>query len=780
MRFTLLPLIIAATAGFSCLSSFAQIDYSYAPRHEQIVIGGGMTDTDGGLTIDDDGTLHLDDNSKIHFGADVDFKIFFNSASSTLAAHDGAANSMFSVSDAGTTGNLTATAGLWAGVDDTSSGVLSAYGNGDTVGGQLRLFNGDDEDGSDNAEYTIIEAEQLGRINVYSEDRVNYESVVAVGMDDGAARKRGNLAAYGSGTTAGGVLALYNGDTDDTTTEYFIFEPQVGTLEIGTDDNANALQLTAAGALTVEGSITAGSGATLITNGDGTLKASTLDTSTQGEITSSGAINGTKINTGNGDFEIGQDLATTNSVVFANVDAGVADTSRGILKLFGNDAALGGQALLYNGADDDGTTEYFVIEPNAGVLEIGTDDGASTVTISAAGEITASAALNGTEINTGLGDFEVGQDLQTSDAVTFATLDTGQGANELYDMDQNVLQASAVTFATVDTGQGANELYDMDQNVLQASAVTFATVDTGHGANELYDMDQHVLQASAVTFATLDTGEGANELFNMNQDVESTDAVTFLTLNTGNGAYELFAMNQDVESTDDVTFDDVIVGKLYTSDFTDALIVGAIDDADLEDDDTGLSSNAGADEFVIFKTGGDAGMSIITDNDRKGRIYFGDPDNTTRGRIDYDHNVDTLKLWVNNQNTTSMTSTLTSMHDDTEFEIDVIIDDGFINFGTDVINQISSGAITVSSTYNQIRGEGNVDDDLATINGGTEGDIVIFNAYHNSQDITVVETGNIETPGSSVVMDDVDDMLTLIYDGTDWKVLSFSDNTDDS
>ncbi len=39
--------------------------------------------------------------------------------------------------------------------------------------------------------------------------------------------------------------------------------------------------------------------------------------------------------------------------------------------------------------------------------------------------------------------------------------------------DQAVKAASAVTFATVDTGQGANELYDMDQNVLQASSPTF-------------------------------------------------------------------------------------------------------------------------------------------------------------------------------------------------------------------------------------------------------------------------------------------------------------------
>jgi hypothetical protein len=41
----------------------------------------------------------------------------------------------------------------------------------------------------------------------------------------------------------------------------------------------------------------------------------------------------------------------------------------------------------------------------------------------------------------------VGQELNTDSAVTFATVDTGQGANELYDMDQNVKTTSSPTFA---------------------------------------------------------------------------------------------------------------------------------------------------------------------------------------------------------------------------------------------------------------------------------------------------------------------------------------------
>ena len=40
----------------------------------------------------------------------------------------------------------------------------------------------------------------------------------------------------------------------------------------------------------------------------------------------------------------------------------------------------------------------------------------------------------------------------------------------------------------------------VDQSLAQANAVTFSSVDTGHGANDLYDMNQNVLTTSDVTF----------------------------------------------------------------------------------------------------------------------------------------------------------------------------------------------------------------------------------------------------------------------------------------
>lgn len=56
------------------------------------------------------------------------------------------------------------------------------------------------------------------------------------------------------------------------------------------------------------------------------------------------------------------------------------------------------------------------------------------------------------------------------------TLDTGQGANELYAMNQNVRTTDSPTFASVNTGQGANELYAMNQNVRTTDSVEFSHI----------------------------------------------------------------------------------------------------------------------------------------------------------------------------------------------------------------------------------------------------------------------------------------------------------------
>ena len=141
----------------------------------------------------------------------------------------------------------------------------------------------------------------------------------------------------------------------------------------------------------------------------------------------------------------------------------------------------------------------------SGTLSLGSGISSSgdfiTAGVTASGHISASGAVTASGINIfgnitasgniKCGNFDVGGSISAVNAdytyisgskitldgaIVATTLDTGQGANELYDMNQNVKTTSAVTFTTVNTGQGANELYDMNQNVTNASVVQFAGI----------------------------------------------------------------------------------------------------------------------------------------------------------------------------------------------------------------------------------------------------------------------------------------------------------------
>ena len=141
----------------------------------------------------------------------------------------------------------------------------------------------------------------------------------------------------------------------------------------------------------------------------------------------------------------------------------------------------------------------------SGTLSLGSGISSSgdfiTAGVTASGHISASGAVTASGINIfgnitasgniKCGNFDVGGSISAVNAdytyisgskitldgaIVATTLDTGQGANELYDMNQNVKTTSAVTFTTVNTGQGANELYDMNQNVTNSSVVQFAGI----------------------------------------------------------------------------------------------------------------------------------------------------------------------------------------------------------------------------------------------------------------------------------------------------------------
>ena len=256
-----------------------------------------------------------------------------------------------------------------------------------------------------------------------------------------------------------------------------------------------------------------------------------------------------------------QDPDAASSITFGDEEKIVYNTEQDTAGTFflidDTDSAVGNNVyLLELQHSDDGevNADFFKCVDNDADVKFSIQEEGNTTII---GTLDVGGTATLATVDTGQGATEVyamDQDIQTTDAVTFATVDTGQGAGELYAMDQDVQTTDAVTFSTVNTGQGAYELYKMNQDVESTDAVTFVTVDTGLGAHELYAMDQDIQTTDSPTFDTVNTGQGAYELYKMDQDVETTDAVVFATVDTGQGAYELYAMNQDVQSTDSPTF----------------------------------------------------------------------------------------------------------------------------------------------------------------------------------------------------------------------------------
>jgi hypothetical protein len=92
---------------------------------------------------------------------------------------------------------------------------------------------------------------------------------------------------------------------------------------------------------------------------------------------------------------------------------------------------------------------------------------------------------------------------------------------------------------------------------------------------------------------------------------------------------------------------------------------------------------------------------------------------------------------------------------------------------------ISSGAITYNQMVINIRGEGNSDDTLTTINGGTSGDILIL-SKGGTEDVTLDSgAGNIVLRnGANRLLTEGGDKITLYYDGTNWTPIAIESSRD--
>ena len=101
---------------------------------------------------------------------------------------------------------------------------------------------------------------------------------------------------------------------------------------------------------------------------------------------------------------------------------------------------------------------------------------------------------------------------------------------------------------------------------------------------------------------------------------------------------------------------------------------------------------------------------------------------------------------------------------------------GFINVGAPVSVTLSSGNITITSSFHTMNSEsaGNPDQ-LDNILGGTAGDILFLKDNANTEDITIKDSGgNIRTGGADITLINTDSLAAFIFDGTIWHLIGFN------
>ena len=129
------------------------------------------------------------------------------------------------------------------------------------------------------------------------------------------------------------------------------------------------------------------------------------------------------------------------------------------------------------GIDEQGNADYNIIELNNCLQNTLAVDknGANSINLNNLGNFSTFPTSNMTVIANGFAYVGNGELVIKTGDGSWLTLDGTGGTNE-YPYDQDLNTTDAVTFTTVNTGQGANELYDMDQNVLTSSDVEFENV----------------------------------------------------------------------------------------------------------------------------------------------------------------------------------------------------------------------------------------------------------------------------------------------------------------
>tara|TARA_R110002012_G_scaffold305971_1_gene510367 strand:+ start:520 stop:1878 length:1359 start_codon:yes stop_codon:yes gene_type:complete len=152
-------------------------------------------------------------------------------------------------------------------------------------------------------------------------------------------------------------------------------------------------------------------------------------------------------------------------------------------------------------------------------------------------------------------------------------------------------------------------------------------------------------------------------------------------------------------------------------------------------------------------------------------IQVGTDTNTTIGFIGTMTN-HPLKLMVNKSGQVTVATTgLVS------FANGITVSGGITTLGGFSELTIDSDEITVTSSVHTVDTQSNLgSDDLVTINGGSDGSILILSTAHSNRDVTLIDdTGNLRIAGDCT-LSYANDSIMLVKFGTKWREISRSTN----
>ena len=88
---------------------------------------------------------------------------------------------------------------------------------------------------------------------------------------------------------------------------------------------------------------------------------------------------------------------------------------------------------------------------------------------------------------------------------------------------------------------------------------------------------------------------------------------------------------------------------------------------------------------------------------------------------------------------------------------------------------ITAGVITATASFHTVAVESGTTDDLTTINGGVAGQLLTIKAADDGKDIVATDGSNLKLAGN-FTLNNAEDTLTLISNGTNWAEVSRSNN----